>query len=304
LQAGTSNKRSKREGDEDIDSDSAGRRVSGWFWCTACQFVLILLQFLALGSIIALVRDCVTKAIGVAKDAQVVKDLKEHCRGLDFVSIIQLFISAQQCVPDMSSPGYVVQRAISEVYMRELVVKKDLCKWGDKIIKVEGDDFLRMKAYSWIRKLAVAQGAVAEVAEVCVWFAACHCGMSKDKCIVQVPTWSFMINNECVVTSVQSPGSFEIFTHEKEGVQGIQPGVLRVGDTITHFEDIWVRQTSQLKTLIEDRVPNIGYYELGVQRKNPGSSLKNKVSLRMKKVAEFSPGESWGAELDIDSVFL
>jgi hypothetical protein len=128
--------------------------------------------------------------------------------------------------------------------------------------------------------------------------------MSKNKCIVQVPTWSFMINNECVVTSVQSPGSFEIFTHEKEGVQGIKPGVLRVGDTITHFEDIWVRQTSQLKTLIEDRVPNIGYYELGVQRKNPGSSLKNKVSLRMKKVAEFSPGESWGAELDSDSVFV
>ena len=124
---------------------------------------------MALNSIIALVRDCVTKPIGVPKDAQVVKDL-ERCRGLDFVSIIQLFIGAQSvCVDAMSSPGYVVQRAISEVYTLHLVVKKDICQWGEKNIKVEGDDFLRMKALSWIRRVAVAQGVVAEV---CVWFAA------------------------------------------------------------------------------------------------------------------------------------
>ncbi len=302
MQAGTSHTESKRPRDKDRDSDRAGRRVSGWFCCTACQFVLIFLQFLALGSIVALVNDCVTKPIGVAKDAQVVKGLEEQCRGLNFVSIIELFISAQSvCVDAMSSPGYVVQRAISEVYMRDLVGKKDLCKWGDKIIKVEGDDFLRMKAYSWIRQLGVAQGAVAEV---CVWFAACHCGMSNDKCIVQVPTWNFMINSDFVVTSVQSPGAFEIFTHQKDGVQGVQPGVLRIGDTITHFEDTWITRTSQLKTLIEDRVPNIGYYALGIQRQNPGSSMKYKISLKMKKVAEFSPGESWGAKLDSDSVYL
>jgi hypothetical protein len=131
---------------------------------------LILLQFLALNSIIALVKDCVTKPIGAAKDAKVVKDLKQHCRGLDFVSIIQLFISAQSvCVDAMSSPGYVVQRAISEVYTLHLVVKKDICQWGEKNIKVEGDDFLRMKALSWIRRVAVAQGVAAEV---CVWSAA------------------------------------------------------------------------------------------------------------------------------------
>ena len=128
--------------------------------------------------------------------------------------------------------------------------------------------------------------------------------MSKDKCIVQVPTYRFMISSDSVVTSVQSPGSFEIFTKEKEVVQGIQPGVLRVGDTITHFEDIWVRQTSQLKTLIEDRVPNIGYYELTLQRQDLGKSMRYRLSLMMKKVAEFSPGESWGAEQDSDSVFL
>ena len=60
--------------------------------------------------------------------------------------------------------------------------------------------------------------------------------MSKDKCIVQVPTYRFMISSDSVVTSVQSPGSFEIFTKEKEVVQGIQPGVLRVGDAITNFQ--------------------------------------------------------------------
>ena len=263
---------------------------------------LILLQFLALGSIIALVRDCVTKAIGAAKDAQVVKDLKEHCSGHDFVSIIQLFISAQDvCMGAMSSPGYVVQRAISEVYTLQLVLKKDLCDWGDKIIKVEGDDFLRMKAISWIRKVAVAQGVAAEV---CVWFAACHCGMSKDNCIVQVPTYMFMINSDSVVTSVQSPGSFEIFIKQNEDVQGMQPGVLRVGDIITHFEGAWIKRTSQFKPLIEDSVPNIGYYELTLQRQELGKSMRYRVSLMMKKVAEFSPGESWGAEQDSDSVFL
>jgi hypothetical protein len=131
---------------------------------------LILLQFLALNSIIALVKDCVTKPIGAAKDAKVVKDLKQHCVGFNFVSIIELFISAQSvCMEAMSSPGYVVQRAISEVYTLHLVEKKDLCQWGEKTIKVEGDDFLRMKAVSWIRRVAVAQGVVAEV---CVWFAA------------------------------------------------------------------------------------------------------------------------------------
>jgi hypothetical protein len=301
LQAGTSLRRSERHRKGDIDSETAVRKVSGWFWCTACQFVLILLQFMALNSIIALVRDCVTKPIGVPKDAQVVKDL-ERCRGLDFVSIIQLFIGAQSvCLEAMSSPGYVVQRAISEVCTLKLVEKKDLCDWGDRSITVEGDDFLRMKAYSWIRKLAVAQG---NVAEVCVWFAVCHCGMSKNKCIVQVPTWSFMINSAFVVTSVTSPGSFEIFTHQKEGAQGIQPGVLRVGDAITHFQGTWMSKTGQLSQLIEDPVPNIGYYELDLQRETLGSSLKHKVSLRMKKVAEFSPGESWGAELDSDSVFV
>lgn len=128
--------------------------------------------------------------------------------------------------------------------------------------------------------------------------------MSKDKCIFQVPTYSFMISNDSVVTSVQSPGSFEVFTKGKEGVQGIQPGVLRVGDTITHFEGAWITRTSQFKPLIEDSVPNIGYYELTLQRQDAGSSNRYKVSLLMKKVAEFSPGESWGAERDSDSVFL
>ena len=128
--------------------------------------------------------------------------------------------------------------------------------------------------------------------------------MSKDKCIFQVPTYSFMISNDSVVTSVQSPGSFEIFTKGKEGVQGIQPGVLRVGDAITNFQGTWMSKTGQLSQLIEDPVPNVGYYELDLQRETLGSSLKHKVSLRMKKVAEFSPGESWGAELDSDSVFV
>jgi hypothetical protein len=113
-----------------------------------------------------------------------------------------------------------------------------------------------------------------------------------------------MISSDSVVTSVQSPGSFEIFTKEKEVVQGIQPGVLRVGDTITHFEGAWITRTSQFKPLIEDKVPNIGYYELTLQRQDAGSSKRYNVSLLMKKVAEFSPGESWGAERDSDSVFL
>lgn len=128
--------------------------------------------------------------------------------------------------------------------------------------------------------------------------------MSKDNCIVQVPTYMFMINNDSVVTSVQSPGSFEIFTKQDEGVQGIQPGLLRVGDTITHFEGAWIKRTSQLKPLIEDSVPNIGFYDLTLQRQDPGKSMRYKVSLLMKKVAVFSPGESWGAERDSDSVFL
>jgi hypothetical protein len=113
-----------------------------------------------------------------------------------------------------------------------------------------------------------------------------------------------MINSEHVVTSVQSPGSFEIFTHQKDRAPGVQPGFLREGDTLTKFEGIWINQLSRLKTLIEDPFPTVGYYALDLQRCNPGSSQKHKVSLLMRKVAEFSPGESWGAEVDSDSVFM
>lgn len=108
-------------------------------------------------------------------------------------------------------------------------------------------------------------------------------------------TASFVVNDQFEVKKVSSPGSFEFFQNNQQGLP-CNRAELREGDVIVSFEQCDLTRIGQLDNLLTDPHPCQGYYEIIINR--PNSALVKRyqrVHLKFKKLAEFKPGSQWGA---------
>jgi hypothetical protein len=140
--------------------------VSGCLCNAVCQLILTILQDLALHSMEALLNECGIKNIHGEKDSEVFNNLKAHCGGLDFVSIIELIVSVLKARTLRKS---CLQRAIRELWQQDLVELDDLVKWVDEGFQVSGDEVIRAKTAKFIRQTAELNRTEMKVAEICVF---------------------------------------------------------------------------------------------------------------------------------------